>query len=99
MYNLDILMKYNSQCLNLNNFLNVGVFQNNCAVEGSMNKCASNGISCNSVLFTFLACKGTICCCCKSRDWGHCYKYNTFLNVLGKKERKEEMNIEHVLVS
>ena len=39
------------QWLNLNNFLNIGVFQKNYAVEGSINKCASNG---NSVLINIL---------------------------------------------
>ena len=33
------------QYLNFNlKFLNLGLFQKKCAVEGSMNKCASNGV-------------------------------------------------------
>ena len=33
------------QCLNFNNFLNLGGFQKNCAYGGSMNKYTLNGIS------------------------------------------------------
>ena len=47
--NRHVVETHTFQCFIFKNFLNLGVFKKNYAAGGSMNKCASNGMCCNSV--------------------------------------------------